>query len=166
MNGPWRDRFSPALVVLLTVVWLLLNQSLAPGHLILGLLLALLLSAASTRLRPVRARLRRPDVAVKLLGVVLVEIVRSNLGVARIVLGLVRHRTVRSGYVDIPLDLRDPHGLAALAIIITSTPGTVWAGQSEDGRVLSLHVLDLDDERRWIRYVKDRFEAPLRKIFE
>ena len=28
--------------------------------------------------------------------------------------------------MNIPLDLRDPYGLAALACIITSTPGTLW----------------------------------------
>jgi multicomponent K+:H+ antiporter subunit E len=157
--------FSPMLVVALTLVWLLLNQSLAPGQVIFGFVLGLVLSAASTRLRPLRARLARIDVAAALVAVVVFEIVRSNIGVARIVLGLAG-REVRSGFVEVPLDLRDPHGLAALSIIITSTPGTVWAGQSQDGRLLSLHVLDLDDEQKWIRYIKERFETPLRRIFE
>ena len=96
----------------------------------------------------------------------LIEIVKSNIAVGRIVLGLVRDREIRSGFLDIPLELRDPHGLAALATIITATPGTVWAGQSDDGTRLTLHVLDLDDEQRWIAYIKQRFEAPLRRIFE
>lgn len=161
-----RPDVSPVLVALLTALWLMLNQSISPRQVLLGSGLAVLLARASSRLRPARAALRRIDVAAKLLLVVLVEIVRSNLAVARIVLGLVRDREVRSGFVEIPLDLRDPHGLAMLAVIITSTPGTVWGGQSADGRRLSLHVLDLDDEQRWIRYVKERFETPLRRIFE
>jgi multicomponent K+:H+ antiporter subunit E len=68
--------------------------------------------------------------------------------------------------VDIPLELRDPHGLAALAVIVTSTPGTVWAGLSPDGGTLTLHVLDLQDDAEWIHVIKHRYERPLMRIFE
>jgi multicomponent K+:H+ antiporter subunit E len=161
-----RSAISPALVLFLTALWLLLNETLAPGQIVLGAVLALLLAWASSKLRPLRARLRRLDSAAALMLVVFVEILRSNISVAQIVLGLVRNRTVRSGFVRIPLELRDPHGLAALAVIITSTPGTVWAGLSPDGDYLTLHILDLRDEQQWIRYIKDRFERPLMRVFE
>ncbi len=157
---------SPVLTLGLTVLWLLLNQTFAPGQIALGVVLAAAVAWASSTLRPLQARLRRLDIAAGLMLVVLGEIVRSNIGVARIVLGLVRGRKVRSGFLHIPLDLRDPHGLAALAAIITSTPGTVWAGLSRDGSRLTLHVLDLKDEQVWIRFIKDRFERPLMRIFE
>lgn len=157
-------RISPLLVVLLAALWLLLNQTLAPAQLLFGILLAVVVAWASSTLRPLHARVQRLDVAAALLGIVFVEIVKSNVQVARIVLGL--KRTIRPGFLDIPLELRDPHGLAALAIIITATPGTVWSGLSADGGTLTLHVLDLDDEQRWIAYIKQRFEAPLRRIFE
>jgi multicomponent K+:H+ antiporter subunit E len=157
---------SPVLVLGLTVLWLVLNQTMSPGQVLLGLILGVLLAWASSTLRPLRASLHRVDVAAWLLLVVLREIIRSNIGVARIVLGLVGDRKIRSGFLDIPLDLRDPHGLAALAAIITSTPGTVWVGLSPDGSVLTLHVLDLKDEAEWVRFIKERFEAPLRRIFE
>jgi multicomponent K+:H+ antiporter subunit E len=157
---------SPTLVVGLTVIWLLLQRTVAPDQILFGAVLAVLLAWAGSRLRPLRAHLRRLDMAAALIFVVLYEIVRSNIGVARIVLGLVRDREVRSGFVQIPLELRDPHGLAALAAIITATPGTVWAGLSADGRQLTLHILDIEDEQRWIDYIKARFERPLMRIFE
>lgn len=157
---------SPVLVVSLAAAWLILNQTLELAQILLGFALGVLLAWASSRLRPVRATLRRFDLAAALLAVVVFEIMKSNIAVGRIVLGLVRGREIRSGFLDIPLDLRDPHGLAALATIITATPGTVWAGQSADGSRLTLHVLDLDDEQRWIAYIKNRFETPLRRIFE
>lgn len=160
------EEISPVLVVSLTATWLVLNQTLDPGQILLGLALGVLLAWAGSRLRRVRATLRRFDLAAALIAIVVVEVVKSNLAVGRIVLGLVGDREVRSGFLEIPLDLRDPHGLAALATIITATPGTVWAGQSADGTRLTLHVLDLDDEQRWIDYIKTRFEAPLRSIFE
>lgn len=159
-------QFSPTLVLVLTGLWLLLNQTLAPAHIILGAVLALALAWTSSTLRPLRARIRRLDVAAVLVLVVLNDIVRANFSVARIVLGLTRNRKVHSGFLRIPLELRDPHGLAALAAIITSTPGTVWAGLSPDGSTLTLHVLDLRNEDELIRTIKQRYEAPLRRIFE
>ena len=160
------NAISPTLVVSLAATWLLLNQTWEPAQILLGIILGVLLAWASSRLRPVRSTLRRFDLAAALVVIVVIEIVKSNIAVARIVLGLVWNREVRSGFLDIPLDLRDPHGLAALATIITATPGTIWAGQSADGTRLTLHVLDLDDEQRWTAYIKERFEAPLRRIFE
>ncbi len=53
-----------------------------------------------------------------------------------------------------------------LACIVTSTPGTVWAGLSPDGATLTLHVLDLQDEDEWIRTIKRRYESRLMEIFQ
>jgi multicomponent K+:H+ antiporter subunit E len=154
------------LTLVLVAIWLLLNNSASLANILLGLLIAALLMLAAAELRPVQPRLRRLWTAVPFVALVLLDIVRSNIAVARIVLGLVRDRTVHSGFIDIPLDLRDPHGLAILASIITSTPGTSWAGVSEDGKTLKLHVLDLKDESQWIRTIKQRYERPLMRIFE
>jgi multicomponent K+:H+ antiporter subunit E len=104
--------------------------------------------------------------AFKLLWRVCVDIVRSNIAVARIVLGLHGKRAIHSGFLRVPLDLRDPHGLAALSTIVTSTPGTIWADLSVDGAILTLHVLDLRDERAAIETIKQRYESLLMEIFE
>lgn len=159
------QRVSPALVVALTVIWLLLNQTLSPGQLLLGVALSALLAWFGNSLRPIRASLHRVDQAVALLFVVLWDILRSNLAVARIVLGLVGKRRFRPGFLQVPLDLSDDHGLAVLACIVTSTPGTVWAGLSPDRATLTLHVLDLRDEDAWIRTIKERYERRLMEIF-
>lgn len=159
-------RVPPVLTLVLVVIWLFLNNSASLAHILLGLIIAVLLMLAAAQLRPLHPRLGQLWVAIPLIFRVLVDILRSNVGVGRIVLGLVRDREVHSGFVDIPLDLKDPHGLAILAAIVTSTPGTAWAGVSEDGGTLKLHVLDLKDEAEWIRMIKGRYEQPLKRIFE
>jgi multicomponent K+:H+ antiporter subunit E len=68
--------------------------------------------------------------------------------------------------VNIPLDIRNPHALALLACIITSTPGTLWVSFDEQKGLLMIHVLDLIDEGEWIRTVKGRYERHLLEIFE
>ncbi len=159
-------KISPVLVLVLVGFWLLLNQTLAPGQIVLGAVLGTLLAWAASALRPLLAHVKRMDVLVGLIFVVLLDIIRSNIAVARIVLRLNGPREIRPGFLDIPLDLRDPHGLAVLAIIVTSTPGTVWVGLSPDGDTLTLHVLDLQNEAEWIHVIKHRYERLLMRIFE
>ena len=153
----------PVLTGTLLIMWLLLNDSLALGHIVLGLLFAVALAWSSGALRPLTPRIRQAHLALVLLGFVLHDIVRSNVGVARIVLG---GREVHSGFVKIPLDLTDPHGLAVLAGIVTATPGTVWVDYDTAKGILLLHVLDLVDEDTWVRIVKDKWERRLMGIFE
>jgi multicomponent K+:H+ antiporter subunit E len=154
------------LTAALLVMWLLLNETLSLGHVALGLALAVALAWASGVLRPLRPEMRRPHLVVVLLAHVLLDIVRSNIGVARIVLGLVRDREIRSGFVKIPLALTDPHGLAVLAGIVTATPGTVWVDHDLATSTLTLHVLDLKSDQEWIDWIKQRYERLLMGIFE
>ena len=150
----------------LAMLWLLLTESLSWGNVALGLVVGFGMVLSFQNLRPVTPRLRRVHVGLGLLFRVLVDIVKSNIAVGRIVLGLTHGREVRSGFLDIPLEMRDPHGLAVLAMIVTATPGTVWSGLADDSSVLKLHVLDLQDPEQWIRTIKQRYERPLREIFE
>ena len=66
----------------------------------------------------------------------------------------------------VPLEVRDPNALAVLATIVTATPGTVWAELAGDRSALLIHVLVLEDEARIVANVKERYERPLREIFE
>jgi multicomponent K+:H+ antiporter subunit E len=154
------------LILALTGMWLLLNGTLTFGQMLLGLALSMLMVFGFRVVRPVQPSLRRPLRALLLLWRVFVDILRSNVAVARIVLGLNGKRPIRSGFLEVPLDLRDPNGLAALATIVTSTPGTVWVDLSIDGATLTLHVLDLRDEQAWIDTIKQRYERLLMEIFE
>jgi multicomponent K+:H+ antiporter subunit E len=147
----------------LFVLWLLLNQSLSPGHLLLAGVVALLGGRLLAALEPAKGRLRRLAPIFRLAGLVVADIVRSNIAVAVIVLGLIE-RERKSGFVHIPLDLRQPYGLAMLACIITSTPGTLWVSFDEASGMLTIHVLDLIDENEWIRTIKGRYERLLLEI--
>ena len=147
----------------LLVLWLLLN-SLSVGHILLGGAVALIGGWALAALEPPKMRLRRPFAVLRLTAFVFADIVRSNVAVARIILGLEPRRWI-SGFVEIPLELRDPYGLATLACIITSTPGTLWVDFNEASGTLTIHVLDLVDETEWVRTIKGRYERLLLEIF-
>lgn len=154
----------PILSALLLLIWLLLNQSIAPGTILLGALLGVALAKVFGLLRPPKARLRHYPLLGRLLVRVVCDIVRSNIAVARIILR--RDSRMQSGFVAIPLTLTDHHGLAVLACIITSTPGTIWVSYDSSANILLIHVLDLVDEASWIDSIKQRYERPLLEIFQ
>lgn len=154
----------PLLVVSLVITWLML-AGFSPTQFLLGLITALIAALGLAALSPVKPRLRRWDLLPKLFAIVFYDIVRSNIAVA----GIILHggkRIGKSSFMAIPLDLRDPTGLAILAVIITSTPGTAWIDYNSTRSILILHIFDLVDKTAWLNLIKNRYEYLLREIFE
>ncbi|WP_417474595.1 Na+/H+ antiporter subunit E [Luteimonas mephitis] len=154
----------PLLSALLALIWLVLNQSLSPATVLLGMVLGVALARVFGLLHPPKARIRNYPLAARLLLRVVYDIVRSNFAVARLILRGAGQ--VHSGFVAIPLALTDRYGLAVLACIITSTPGTIWVSYDPAANVLLIHVLDLVDEATWIGTIQQRYERPLLEIFQ
>lgn len=155
----------PLLTAALILMWLLLNR-FSLGHLVLGTAVALVAGRAMAALEPNEPRIRRLDLVLRLFGLVMADIVRSNAAVARLIVFGRRagHRT--SGFVEIDLALRDPTALAVLAVIVTATPGTAWLDYDAARGRLLLHVFDLVDEDKWREIVNERYGRTLMEIFE
>ena len=155
----------PLLFLSLLAMWLLLQQSVSPGHIVLGSLVAFGATWAMVALEPEPARLRRPAAMARLAGRVAIDVFRSNLAVGTIILRGGR-RSTHAGFMTVELDLRSHYGLAVLAIILTCTPGTLWVNHDPSRGTLLLHVLDLVDEQTWVDLIKRRYERLLMEIFE
>ncbi|MFP2903946.1 Na+/H+ antiporter subunit E [Pyxidicoccus sp. 3LFB2] len=156
---------SPLLSVALLLLWILLMQSVSAGTLVLGVILAVFWPWVTVKLRPASVRVRKPWVIVRLFCRVILEMLRSNAEVAWAILTQ-RSSDIRSGFVLVPLELRDANGLAVLAMIVTFTPGTAWAQLSADNRTLLLHVLAIQSEADLVKLIQQRYERPLKEIFE
>jgi multicomponent K+:H+ antiporter subunit E len=156
---------APILSVALLLLWLLLNQSIAAGHIAIGCVAAFIVPRLVAPLRPAVGGVRGPRAALRLIGVVAIDVVRSALQVAGGVLGAGR-RPPRARFVVVPLDLRNVHALAALALITTIVPGTVWSELAPDRSRLLLHVFDSADDAHFVAHYKARYEQPLQEIFE
>ena len=156
---------SPLLSVALFLLWLLLSRSVSAGHLILATVLAVLVPLLTGGLRPLPVRIRRPGMVLRLGLRVVADTIASNLAVVLFLVFPSRRRHA-SGFVHIPLKLRDPNALAVLAMIVCITPGTAWAEISLDRSMLLLHVLEVDDPQTIATHVKERYERPLMEIFE
>lgn len=165
MARTWRKRWLPSLPLSVTVFcfWLLMNDEISVGQVLMALLLALAIPPFAARLDREFARIGRLRGVPRMLWVLLLDIVRSNITVALQVLG--PERKIHPGFIWVPLDIGNIHGIAALTSIITLTPGTVSSALSDDRRYLLVHVLNLEDADEVIRQIKTRYEAPLMEIF-
>lgn len=154
---------NPLISAAILIIWLLMNGA-SIGQALLGLVLALLIPKLVGGLRPDHPRIRSPRTIVVLSFVVLHDIVKSAIDLALRILG--PESRVRPVYFWVPLAVRDPHAIAALAGIITMTPGTLSADLSPDRRHLLVHCFHTDDVDATIAEIKDRYERRLLEIFE
>ena len=161
----WRTRWLPTPILSAVVFgsWLLMNDSLGPGTVAMALLLALVVPPFAARLDREFASFGRLRGVPRLAAVLFKDMVMANVTVARQVLG--PEERLRPGFVWIPLEIQNIHGIAALTSFITLTPGTVSSELSDDRRFLLVHVLDMDNADKVVRDIKLRYERPLMEIF-
>jgi multicomponent K+:H+ antiporter subunit E len=152
----------PWLSALLAASWLLLQHSLAPVHLLAAALIGLILPRLLHSFLPQAPRLRIFP-ALRLGGVVLWDIVLSNITVARLVLGPIER--LQPAWIRVPLALTHPTAIALLASIITTTPGTVSCAIDEKRRCIWVHALNCADPAGLIADIQTRYEQPLMAIF-
>jgi multicomponent K+:H+ antiporter subunit E len=156
--------FSRPLVWLgLLVLWLLLSGSVAPGHILLGMLVATLACWTALPLAPPKSRVKNIAAIAALLVAVTIDIVKSNILVLRLILS---GRSARSAFVHIPLELTDENGLAILACIVTATPGSAWIQHKSTRNVVTIHVLDTPDPEAWAAEFKRIYEQRLVEILQ
>lgn len=154
----------PVLTLALIVFWVLLN-GFSVGHLLLGTLVAVFASWAMTALRPDVPKVQKWHLLFVLLGFVIVDIIRSNIAVSRLILfGRRDGRT--SEFLLMPTEIEDPTALSLLAIIVTSTPGSAWLEYDSRDKTVLLHVFDIADKDNWIDQLKNRYEKILLEVFQ
>ena len=65
-----------------------------------------------------------------------------------------------------PVTSRGSWPITLLASTISLTPGTVSANLRMDGKSLLIHALNVDDEEALIEQIRERYERPLKEIYE
>jgi len=154
----------PLLALVLLLLWLVLQQSIGLGHVLVGVVIATAASLAAAAIIPEPVRLRNPHLVLRLLFVAGIDIIRSNIAVLAILLH--PRPEPHGGFLEMKLRLTNPFGLAVLACVITATPGSAWLEYDRDRSTVLIHVFDLIDAAEWERTIKTRYEALLLEIFQ
>lgn len=147
----------------LVLFWLWLNNSLAPGQVVLGVAIGLALPLFARRFWSEYEPVSKPWKLLPFAVIVLFDVVSANLRVARAVVGPIGR--LRPGFARVPLDVRTDLGITILSGTITLTPGTLSADLSEDRRELLVHYLDEIDEGELVAVIKRRYERPILEVF-
>ncbi|NYS76130.1 MULTISPECIES: Na+/H+ antiporter subunit E [Halomonadaceae] len=155
---------TPVLSILLLVVWLLLVRSYAFGHFVLGGSLAILIPLLTHRFWDARPRIAKPIALLRFFFRVLGDIITANFEVAYLIAN--PWRKLKPHFIEYPLMLEERFTITLLASTISLTPGTVSANLRMDGKSLLIHALNVDDEEALINQIRERYERPLKEIYE
>ena len=117
----------PLLTASLIVMWMMLN-AFSLGHFLLGAVVAILAGRAMAALQPSKPKLRRWQLIPFLIGIVLLDILRSNIAVASIILQGRRLGEIRS-WRD---TLRQPAGAAILPPQPNDRAPARWTAETFD----------------------------------
>ncbi len=154
---------APRVSIVLAVLWLWLNDSVAPGQLLLAAAAGLGIPWFVRELRDAPAAWPDPERFVRFLALLLWDIVRANFIAARQVLG--PRSALRPRFVPMPVELESDQAVTLLASAVSLTPGTVSAELSPERDVLWIHSLSTQDEAELVRGLKDRYERRIKEMF-
>lgn len=154
----------PVHSLLLFIVWLLLNNTVAPGHLVLAAFLSIVIPLLTSGLQDPQPSFRKPLVTIRYALRVIGDIIKANFDVALLVIG--SSKKLCPAFVAVPIEIEHEFPITILASTVSLTPGTVSAEISEDKKWLYVHVLHLTNKDELIASIKQRYEQPLMEIFE
>ncbi len=153
----------PFVSFLIIIFWLMLAHSLDASDLLMAVVLGLVIP------RLVRPFITRtPHIhwkpAIKLCFVVLWDIINSNFRFSKLVLG--SPKKLHPKWYRVPLETEHEQVNSLLAMIITTTPGTVSAGIDQERGDILVHSLSTENTESDVQDIKQRYEAPLMEIFD
>lgn len=152
----------PLVSFIVGLSWVLLAHSLDAATLLMAFILAIIIPQMVKRFIDYTPNIRWVP-AVRLIFIVLWDIIISNIRVAKLVLGPTKN--LHPKWFRVPLDTSHEEVNSLLAMIITTTPGTVSAGIDQDRGDILVHALSTDDIDAEIRLIKQRYEQLLIEIF-
>ncbi|NHB56747.1 Na+/H+ antiporter subunit E [Acinetobacter shaoyimingii] len=152
----------PFVSVIVALSWLMLGHSAEAFDFIVAFILAIVIPKL---IQPFIVR--TPNIhwilAIKLMFIVIWDIILCNVKVAKQVLGPTKN--LHPKWYRVPLESDHEQVNSLLAMIITTTPGTVSAGIDQERGDILVHSLSTDDPEADIQEIKNRYEAPLMAIF-
>lgn len=152
----------PLVSVITGLSWVLLAHDLEASTLLMALLLAVLIPRMIEPFIDYTPNIQWLP-ALRLFFVVVWDIIEANIKVAKLVLGPTKN--LHPKWFRVPLETEHEEVNTLLAMIITTTPGTVTAGIDQDRGDILVHALSTEDEAAEIELIKQRYERPLIEIF-
>ncbi|ASE37891.1 MULTISPECIES: Na+/H+ antiporter subunit E [Staphylococcus] len=150
--------------LLLSLFWLLVTGSYTVNNFLLGFILGLLLVYLLRSVLPGRFYIITLYKVIKLIWVFLIELIKANIDVIRIVL----QPSLKNepAFFTYNTDLKTDWQVVLLSNLITLTPGTIVVGLSDDRTKIYIHAIDFGEKEEEIEGIKSSLEKVVREVGE
>ena len=150
--------------LLLSLFWLLVTGSYTVNNFLLGFILGLLLVYLLRSVLPGRFYIITLYKVIKLIWVFLIELIKANIDVIRIVL----QPSLKNepAFFTYNTDLKTDWQVVLLSNLITLTPGTIVLGLSDDRTKIYIHAIDFGEKEEEIEGIKSSLEKVVREVGE
>lgn len=150
--------------LLLSLFWLLVTGSYTVNNFLLGFILGLLLVYLLRSVLPGRFYIITLYKVIKLIWVFLIELIKANIDVIRIVL----QPSLKNepAFFTYNTDLKTDWQVVLLSNLITLTPGTIVVGLSDDRTKIYIHAIDFGEKEEEIKGIKSSLEKVVREVGE
>src|SRR5690625_3487555 len=109
-----------------------------------------------------RFYLHRVWAIIKLIMLFIIELIKANIDVIKIVLRPKLNN--EPGIVAVTTRLESDAEITLLAALISLTPGTISMDFSEDSKTIYIHAIDVPDKEEMIEEIHDTFERAIMEV--
>jgi len=148
--------------VLIAVMWIFMKSSYTVGSFIFGYMIGIFVLFILRRFLIFDFYLRRVWAFVKLIMLFIVELIKANIDVMKVVLRPKSNHT--PGIIAVQTNLETNVEITLLAALISLTPGTVSMDFSDDSKTIYIHTLDVPNKDEFIDDIHDSFERAIMEV--
>ncbi|MDY9927673.1 Na+/H+ antiporter subunit E [Methanosarcina sp.] len=155
----------------LPVVWCMVSGEVTIGNLFLGLVFGMVVVQPFSKLYrmdevvvPTGNWVAKIPKKIKYFYVLIKEIIKANIVVAKIVLS--PKIDIKPGIIAVPIRAKTNIGITGIANTITLTPGTLTVDISDDKTILYVHSIDATNPQGVRDSIRDDLEHYILEAFE
>lgn len=148
--------------VLLAVLWMFLQNEYTAVNFISGYIIGILILFIIRRFLKFDFYLKRFWAIIKLIYLFIVELIKANIDVVKVVLKPKQDH--QPGIVAVRTQLESNFEISILAALITLTPGTISMDFSQDSKTIYVHSIDVPDKEAMIKDIQGSFEKAIMEV--
>lgn len=148
--------------LIIAVTWAFLQNSFTASHFFFGYVVGIFILFILRKFLIFDFYMDRFWALVKLLFLFVVELVKSNIDVIKIILSpKLKNKT---GIIAVETRLDSKLEITLLAGLISLTPGTISMDFSDNGKTIYIHSLDIPDKEKMIEQIHNTFERAIMEV--
>ncbi|WP_413376681.1 Na+/H+ antiporter subunit E [Alkalihalobacillus sp. 1P02AB] len=154
--------FQILLNLLIAFAWVNFQHSYTGVDFLVGYVIGIFILFFLRRFMKFDFYMRRVWAIIKLAVLFIVELIKANIDVVRVVLKPKLDN--QPGIVAVPTKLTNDWEVSLLAALISLTPGTLSMDFSKDGKYIYVHALDIPNKEQMVRDIHDSFERAIMEV--